>query len=96
MQSLFNAAFLILKSGTAVKAAQKQTDRAVHFSKLIAAAADAYSSIDGGDSPQSKNQRLRDVIYRITVQTIECGIFILQQMSGEGKRLDISSIPFQS
>ena len=48
-----------------------------------------YSFVDVADDPDGTTGDLEDIIIRIAVQTIECGIFIQQYMSNQ-----VSSLGF--
>ena len=48
-----------------------------------------YSFVDEGDAGDTI-QRLEDVVIRIALQTIECGIFIVHYTSSAGKWLILS------
>ena len=50
-----------------------------------------YSNIDMDDNSPSAIQNLEDVLIKIAVQTIECGIFLQQYMSNTGGQPDIFS-----
>jgi len=47
-----------------------------------------YSNIDMDDNSPSAIQNLEDVLIKIAVQTIECGIFLQQYMSNTGGQPD--------
>jgi hypothetical protein len=58
--------------------------RAKALEGLLASRVDLYSFLDAGDEVKSTILHLEDVITRITLQTIECGIFILHYASNTG------------
>lgn len=46
---------------------------------------DVYSSVDAGDEVESATRRPEDIIIRIALQTVECGLFILHYTFGPGE-----------
>jgi hypothetical protein len=67
-----------------------QIDRARALHDLVLSLISLYSFVDmGGDFGDAIGNHLEDVMIRIAVQTIECGIFIQQYMSNTGEWLDI-------
>jgi len=58
--------------------------------KLVASMAELYSFVDTGDGFRSKIPHFEEVIIRMLVQTIECGIFIRQYTSNMCGSLELS------
>ena len=51
-----------------------------------------FSIADVGETPESAVRNPEDVMMKIAVQIIECGIFIQQYMSDAGRQFDISLV----
>lgn len=84
----------VLHSNNPIRSLQSalgRLDRARALHDLVTPLINLYAAVDVEGNFNSPIGDLEDIIIRIAVQTIECGIFIWQYLLNTGERPDILS-----